>query len=436
MLAAAVAPVHAQALALALAPALVDAPELARPGPHAVGLRRLAIDVGPVPMVEGGAGGTEKRRLEALLWYPAVQGTGVAEGTLRRPLLPHPWRPWLSSTQSVAVPSSARREAIPAPAAGALPVVIAAHGLLRFGEMHGDLGEHLASRGYAVLALSHEDERHADPLRSALVMRPRDIAAAVRTLDGIHRAPSEPLQGRLSLEKVGLAGYSMGGYGALIAAGARVPSDGAAYAYGTPAGMQAHAGTPDAAGVALASRVGAVLALAPWGAQPAYRALDAGGLSTLRAPMLLVVGEQDDISGYADGVRRIFDGATAAPRWLLSLEAARHNIAGHGLPGNLPGGFEVWESFEEPVWRRSRLQQVVQHLAVAFFDTQLRQDVRHAAVLAPAVERAADGQWPQPPGTRASEAVAGAAVQQHTHWAGFQRRWAVGMRLERREPRP
>ena len=49
----------------------------------------------------------------------------------------------------------------------------------------------------------------------------------------------------------------------------------------------------------------------------------------------------------------------------------------------------------------------------------------------PAVPRANDGAWPQPFGAPATGAFAPAPEGAVTHWAGFQRRWAVGLRLER-----
>jgi hypothetical protein len=47
------------------------------------------------------------------------------------------------------------------------------------------------------------------------------------------------------------------------------------------------------------------------------------------------------------------------------------------------------------------------------------------------VPRANDGAWPQPFGAPATGAFAPAPEGAVTHWAGFQRRWAVGLRLER-----
>lgn len=59
----------------------------------------------------------------------------------------------------------------------------------------------------------------------------------------------------------------------------------------------------------------------------------------------MLVGDQDDISGYADGVRAIWEQSSATPRWLLVYENARHNIGLQGPPLNLQSSFASWTNF-------------------------------------------------------------------------------------------
>ncbi len=442
---------------LIAAPALaapVDAPELAQPGPHAVGLRRVAVDVGAVPDLDALAGGRgdapqQPRRIDALLWYPAVVPSSVpssasssapttapatppapAARTLVRELRNHAWRGWPTPTMKLGSPSVALADA-PVAGTGRLPVLVLSHGLLNWAETLSDLAEHLASRGYAVLALQHDDERHADPLRAALALRPLDQLAALRTLQQLDGQAGDALHQRLQTSRVALVGYSMGGYGALVAAGARVARDGAAFGYGTPAAMARHADDPAAAEASLRERVAAVVAFAPWGAQASIGAIKPAGLHKLKLPMLLVAGDQDDISGYADGTRALWQHTAHSERWLLTYENARHNIVQNGLPGGAPAGFRAWEAFEEPVWRRDRLLHINRHFVSAFLDATLRGDKAATAWLTPATPRANDGAWPVPFGTPATGEFAGPPRGDRTHWAGFQRRWAVGLRLER-----
>jgi predicted dienelactone hydrolase len=428
--------------AAAVAATPVDAPELALPGPHPVGLRRLAVDVGAVPDIDALASGNATaaplpRRIEALLWYPAaLNAATTAAPPLERVLRNHAWRGWPEATVRMSLPSTARPDAPVADSATSttrLPVVVFSHGMLNWAELMSDLAEHLASRGYVVLALQHEDERHADPLRAALALRAVDQAAALRTLAALDTDAADALHRRLLHERVAIVGYSMGGYGALISAGARVADDGMAYRYAPAAAMQRHAAPLDAAGTALAARVAAVVAFAPWGAQPAIGAFKPAGLSGVKVPTLLVAGDADDISGYADGTRAIWESLVAAPRALLTFENARHNIVQNALPAGLPAGFRTWENLEEPVWRRERLLAINRHFVTAFLDSRVRGEAASNSWLRLATVRAVDGAWPVPMGTPATGSFAGPAQGNTTHWTGFQRRWALGLRLEWRE---
>ncbi len=434
-------------LGAAAANAPVDAPELAAPGAHAVGLRRVVVDVGAVPDLDALAAGnsaaaSQQRRLDALLWYPASPAGATAAGAatrLEREMRNHAWRGWSSPTLRVSQPSAARPDAAaaaPAAAGARLPVVVFSHGMLNWAELMSDLAEHLASRGYAVLALQHEDERHADPLRAALALRAVDQAAALRTLEQLDTNAADPLHQRLNTTRVAIIGYSMGAYGALLSAGARVADDGAAFRYGLPAAMQRHTAALTGADAALSARVAAVVAFAPWGAQPAIGAFKPPGLRGLTVPTMLVAGDADDISGYAEGTRAVWEHLSGAPRVLLTYENARHNVVQNGLPAGLPPGFRSWDYLEEPVWRRERLLAINRHFVTAFLDARLRGEVASEKWLRLATVRANDGAWPVAPGTPATGQFAGAAQGAVTHWTGFQRRWALGLKLEWREAAP
>lgn len=434
--------VLAACLVLVAAPGVraapVDAPELAAPGPHAVGVRRTTVDVGTVPDLDALVAGkadaaAQPRKLEALLWYPAAAPTNKTARTLEREVSNHAWRGWPTATLRMGGSSVAVPDAPPAAIAGRWPVVVISHGLLNWAELMSDLAEHLASRGYVVMGLQHDDERHADPLRAALAFRPLDQGAALRTIEQIDAQSGDPLHQKLQANRVALIGYSMGGYGALVAAGARVADDGMAYGYVPPQAMARHAAALAGADAALRDRVAAVVAFAPWGAQPAFGALKATGLRSIKAPTLLVAGDQDDISGYADGTRAVWEAMSMAPRWLLTYENARHNIVQNAPPVGMPAGFRSWEALEEPVWRRDRLLDINRHFVTAFLDRQMRGDAASDRWLNLATPRSNDGAWAVPFGAPATGQFAGPAQGAVTHWTGFQRRWAVGLRFERRE---
>ena len=407
--------------------AAIDAPELARPGPRAVGVMSLTLDIGSAPSPEGRA--AAPRQVPAWLWYPATGAPGATR-EWGREIQAHPWRPLPSPTLRVSVPSVALPDA-PLQAGGRLPVVLLSHGLLNWAAGLNYLAEHLASRGYAVLGIEHEDERASNPLASALLLRPLDHDGALETLQRLDASAGHPLHRRLALDRIAVVGYSMGGYGALVSAGARVAADGMAFGYVPGGVMGLHAQPMQAAQEQLRARIAAVVAMAPWGGQAAIGALKPAGLAGVRAPTLFMVGDQDDISGYADGVRSLWE-QLPSQRWLLVYENARHNIALHGAPAGLQATFAGWSSLEEPVWRRDRLLDLNRHFITGFLDLVLRGQSDRLTYLSPAVPRASDGAWPEPFGTPATGRYAGAPEGALTHWAGFQRRWAVGMRLEHR----
>lgn len=409
--------------------ASVDAPELALPGPHSVGVQAQRVDVGPVP------GSAAERRIDALLWTPSNVAPDTSPRELVRELRAHPWRPLPTSPMRVVLPSVAVPAAPLLPGAR-LPVVVVSHGLLNWAAGMAYLAEHLASRGYLVLGLEHDDEAAAEPLQAALLLRPIDQAAAVRALERWHGTAGHPLHERVDLDRIALVGYSMGGYGALVTAGARVATDGMAYGY-VPGGVMArHAEPLDAPMLALRARIAAVVAIAPWGGQAGIGALKAAGLAGVKAPTLMLVGDQDDISGYSDGVRTLWDNLAAAPRWLLVYENARHNIGQQNAPAALMGNFSGFTAFEEPVWRRERILDINRHFITAFLDLTLRGEKEREVFLRPATPRSGDGAWAEVFGTPATGRYAGAPAGAITHWAGFQRRWALGLRLEQRPPAP
>ena len=419
----------------------VDAPELAVPGPSAVGVRAMRIDAGPVadinvPPTPGQPQPTTTRAIDALLWYPAAaasspSGAAAPARELTRELRAHAWRPLPSSPLRVATASVATPEApLLAEASAARPVVVLSHGLLNCAAAFNDLAEHLASRGFIVLGLEHADEEASNPLAAALYLRPLDQAAAIHALERWNATAGHVLHQQLDVSRLALVGYSMGGYGALVTAGARVTTDGVAYGYVPGVAMARHAQPMSDEDSRARARVTAVVAIAPWGGQSSIGALKPAGLEGVTAPTMLLVGDQDDISGYADGVRAVWQGLAGAPRWLLTYENARQNIGMNGAPLALQGTFAAWTSFEEPVWRRDRILDINRHFVTAFLDFTLRRQVSRAVFLDPVVTRSSEGAWPEPQGTPASGSFAGPPAGAITQWAGFQRRWALGLRME------
>jgi len=76
------------------------------------------------------------------------------------------------------------------------------------------------------------------------------------------------------------------------------------------------------------------------------------------------------------------------------------------------------------------LLDINRHFITAFLDFTLLGRTDRALYLNPPVPRASDGIWPEAFGTPAVGRYAGAPHGNVRYWAGFQRRWAVGLRLE------
>ena len=134
-----------------------------------------------------------------------------------------------------------------------------------------------------------------------------------------------------------------------------------------------------------------MVVFAPWGGGAALRAWSAQGLKAVKTPSFLIVGDQDDVSGYEEGVAWIYASLTGADRHLLTYENARHNIALNGVTAREARDFRAIERHEEPVWRRDRILAINAHFLTAFLDARLKGDAAHAAYLSPPTTRASDG---------------------------------------------
>src|SRR5919112_151334 len=125
-------------------------------------------------------------------------------------------------------------------------------------------------------------------------------------------------------------------------------------------------------------RIRAVVAIAPWGMQRGF--WNQEGLTRIRTPMLYVAGSKDDVSGYENGVRALYDGTVNADRYLLTFENANHNAA-----APIPAPVESWQAgdnpnsapfnhYADPVWDTVRMNNIAQHFVAAFLGRYVRRD--------------------------------------------------------------
>jgi predicted dienelactone hydrolase len=402
-----------------------DAPELAPYGEAAIGVRTLdLVNTDQVDIVKVEAGKDlprYDRPLKVEVWYPAAPG-GTAtpySGVFLR-----------DGETQVTLHGRAVRDAAPAATDTPYPLVIISHGYPGNRFLLSPLAENLASKGYVVAAIDHTDSTYNDQNKfgSTLVNRPLDQKFVLNEIERLGGEDGNFLDGIVDTENAAIIGYSMGGYGAVISAGAGVTEASVAYEWGAPektlavhqAGSETHNALPD-------ERVKAVVAFAPWGMERGFWNEDA--LARIQKPIFYVAGSADDVSGYDKGVKAIFDGTINADAWLLTFANANHNAA-----APMPAPVESWKKSEklgwapfdhyaDPVWDTVRMNNIAQHFVTAFLGKYLKDDETMDAYLN-VIPDAADGVY------AANED--GTFKPEHTYWKGFADRTAKGLTLGHR----
>lgn len=393
-----------------------DAPVLAPYGMFAIGVQTLTATI-PDSIDVLGVTGEDVPRYDRPLtlevWYPAEIGT-VQGGSYTAMLR--------DGVTEVTLSGRAARDAVPASGAQ-FPLIVISHGYPGNRYLMSHLGENLASKGYVAVSIDHTDSTYSDQgaFGSTLLNRPLDQAFVVDHMAGLNG----PLGDIIDADNTGVIGYSMGGYGALIFGGAGVTQAATELSWGTPNGLLAqHLAGSDSHEALMDARIKAVVAIGPWGNNAGF--WDAGGLTGLRVPLMLMAGSDDDVSVY-DAMRGIFDGALGTDRHLLTFEYANHNAA-----APMPAPVESWAPSEvlefppfahyaDAVWDTTRMNNIAQHFATAFMGLHLKGEAEMADYLA-LTPNAGDGV--------SALDDAGQPTEDHTYWTGFAPRTAKGLRFE------
>ena len=415
--------------------ARLDAPELAARGPHQVGVRTLTVtnpdQLDILSYSETDQNPRYDRPLTLEVWYPAVVPEGEEELTTYTDVLgtgpDNPERP----NTPFEFAGRALRDAEPDASSAPYPLVIVSHGYPGSRVLMTYLTENLASNGYVVAAIDHTESTHGDKVgfASTLLNRPLDQLFVLDEMAGMNEAGSGTfLEGLVNDEDTALVGYSMGGYGALNAAGAGF-SEAVVSAPFVPGG---ELGVRQMDNFTVDPRVKAVVAFAPWGGEAALASIgvpdlsfwDAEGLAGLEVPTMFIVGSEDDVSGFEGGVEALFEGAVNAERYLLVYENARHNVAPNPVPAAAEARFEDYMHYAEPVWDEARINNINQHFVTAFLGETLKdEDYEEYLDVTPV---AAEGVW--------SVGEDGNPTEEHTYWPGFENRTALGLELYHESP--
>lgn len=228
------------------------------------------------------------------------------------------------------------RAAPDAPPAGTgRPLVMISHGWGGNMRGHLDTGLHLAREGFVVAAVQHVGNATSDNAlgETPLVwsVRPRQLAAAIDA--AVTALPVDAM-------RIGLIGYSAGGYTVLAYMGGRADTARVAdHCRAHPedagfCGFGIQAASPEAPVVIDRQpdpRVRAVVALAPVGAL-----FVDGGLSRITVPVRLYRAEKDALVGAVQ-LERIRDLLPAAPEYVVVENAGHYAFMAPFAPGTAAG---------------------------------------------------------------------------------------------------
>lgn len=409
-----------------------DAPELAKLGSYRVGIMELQFtDPARPNIIEALAGRNPiaERNVPVTVWYPTQeQGEGaVYTGKIN-------FRP---GTRPPEVPETYRfkgmaTEGAPPVTEGQFPLIVISHGYGNWATFLSYLGENLASKGYIVASIEHNDLPYTDlasfnlSFGDTMLNRMRDQRLTIEKLVSL-ASSGDGLGAIINADHIGLIGYSMGGFGAIASAGA-------GYTHQSPSLNQIPA--PMLAGMLNDEQflrphpaLKAVVAIAPWGAGPINRAWSPDSLKGIDTPLLFIAGDHDDVSGYEDGIKWLFESATGADRHMLVYENGRHSIGGNPEPPFSHDYFDMTDWFNEPVWRRDRVVGINQHFITAFMNLHLKGDEEAASFMDVQPTRSSEGEWPIPSGGYTGGAYSSGDQDGKAYWKGFQRRWALGLQM-------
>ena len=402
-----------------------DAPQLAAYGEYKTGVRTLnLVNPGQIDILALNPNQAKPetlplydRPLTAEVWYPAhASSTATASNTIINAYI-------RDGKKQVALHGKSIRDAKAISTEKGFPLVLVSHGYPGNRFLMAHLAENIASKGYVVVSIDHTDStyRTKDAFASTLVNRPVDQLFVLTQLAHMADDKSSFLFELVDTNNSALIGYSMGGYGALINAGAGISEAAVNSPLSAPFGtlkrhQSGHKPMVD-------ERLKTVVAFAPWGMN--YNMFD---LDTVSIPMMLVSGSEDDVSGYENGVRAIWQGAKNVDRSLLTYMNANHN-AGAVMPApeesyvyNAELGGSVSAHYVDAVWESVRMNNIAQHFVTAWLNKYLKNDTDMQEYL-DLVPNSNDGVW--------AKDENGNEKNEHTYWKGFGKRTAKGLKFER-----
>ena len=387
-------------------------PELAFPGTFTVGVTTITA-TDPKRLNTANFILNTERQLVLEVWYPTAQAKPQEQRKLAT------YKNVTRLHNPFELQGQAYRDA-PALSEGSFPLILLSHGFTGYRTQMFYLGEHLASHGYVVVGIDHTGSTNAD------IQKPEDRAAGVTDMF-YNRARDQqflldyfadqasPVEAIVDTDRAAIIGHSMGGFGALNTVGgcydfkAEFFKDGGvptAIAMVLPFTLNSCFG----GGEQLDPRWKAIQLLAPWGGEASVHDIDA--MAKITVPTFYLAGDQDNTSGFKNGIKRLHERTGSEHNYLLVFANARHNIGPHPAPAaSFATDFELGHYFD-PVWDTETLNRVVEHMSLAFLDCHVKADPARCAYL---------------PTRESSQQYKGADHQFEDPWKGFKHLWASGL---------
>lgn len=141
---------------------------------------------------------------------------GLAADPAGKPLVIGVWYPSRAATKPVSLGPTTLNVAVGAALDGqALPMIVVSHGTGASYLSHFDTAIALADAGFVVVAMNHTGDNYADQSRSIEIWdRPRQVS---RVID--HMLTTWPGHAAIDPRRIGIFGYSAGGFTALASVG-------------------------------------------------------------------------------------------------------------------------------------------------------------------------------------------------------------------------
>ena len=389
-------------------------PELAFPGTYDVGVTTITA-TDPKRLNTSNFITSGERPLVLEVWYPAQAPKDAAMAT---------YKDVTRLQKPFELQGAAYRDA-PALESGNFPLILFSHGFTGYRTQMFYLGEHLASHGYVVVGIDHTDSTNAEiktpedrpaGIISTLYNRARDQ----QFLLDYFTEQKSPVENIVDTNKAAIIGHSMGGFGAINTVGGcfdftyKMLKE-----FGIPAPValvmplalnSCYAGRNE-----IDPRWKAIQLFAPWGGE--YNVHSAEAMAKITVPTLYAAGDQDNTSGFTQGIEKLYQQTGSENKYMLLFKNARHNIGPHPAPAaSFATDFELGHYFD-PTWDIETINRVLEHMSLAFLDCHVKGDSARCDYL---------------PARNDSQQYEGSLHQHRDPWPGFKHLWASGLEFYRK----